>query len=176
MRPGTASSPSRPRRTSDPLLIRSWAALAAIGAGLIHLGVAAGSPVPMLALGVLVGAAETVWGVLALARRAVPAARAALAGAVALTGAFTVALFLPAAVHRHESGGVPELPLGALAGASTLDLAVAVFLALGLRRGSAGAEGRPGRYLLATGVAAAAVAAVTVTSLAGTAVGAHQAH
>ena len=123
----------------------------------------------------LVGGAETGWGVVALARRTVPAARAALTGAVVLSGAFAVALLLPAAEHRHD-GGASAVPLGALAGASALDLAVAVVLALGLRRGSAGTEERPARYLLATALAAAAVAAVTVTSLAGTAVGAQHVH
>lgn len=124
---------------------------------------------------VVVGAAEAGWGVAALARQATPAPRAGLAGAVLLTGAFIAVLLLLAA-HHHGEGAASVLPVGALAGAAGLDLAVAVLLAFGLRWGSGRPEGRPGPYLLGTAIAATAVAVVTATSLAGTTIGAGHVH
>jgi hypothetical protein len=152
--------------------VRTWPGLAAIGAGLIHLGSAAGAPVPTLVPLVIVGIAELLWGVVALSRPVPPAPRAAAAAAGVVLLLTAVALLLPASAARH--GGHIDLgvPAAALGGAGALVLAVGVLIALhlgGLVRSPG--ESRPVRFLLAAGGAAAVVAVVTTQSLAATSVG-----
>lgn len=152
--------------------MRTWPGLAAIGAGLIHLGSAAGTaPAVLVPLAVL-GAAEVLWGVGALARPELPFPRGAAAAVVVAVILGAVGLLLPAAAARH--GGTVDLgvPAGAFGGAGALDLVLAVLIATRLVRGRAdAAEPHPVRFLLAAGLAAALVAIVTTESLAATSVG-----
>lgn len=153
--------------------MRSWPGLVAIGAGLIHLGIAAGSPSLFVAASAA-GAAELVWGVAALARPQLPLPRAALVGAALLVGLWIVSLLLAPEMHaagQMMGGSLPALPVGALTGAGVLDLLCALLIAVTRRRSAAAGESHPVVFLLATAAAAAVVAIVTVASLAGTAVG-----
>jgi hypothetical protein len=152
--------------------VRTWPGLAAIGAGLIHLGSAAGTTPSVLIPLVLIGVVELLWGVLALSRTAPPAPKAA-AGAVGAVLLLTVvALLLPPSAMRHGAEVDLGVPAGAFGGAGALDLVVGVLLALHLRGVRTGTEEpRPLRFLLAAAVAAAVVAVVTTQSLAATSVG-----
>ncbi|MBW4041243.1 MAG: hypothetical protein HIU86_03830 [Acidobacteria bacterium] len=152
--------------------MRTWPGLAAIGAGLIHLGSAAGTAPTVLVPLALLGGAEVLWGVAALARPAPPSPRAASVGAGVALLLTVVALLLPPAAARHGSVVSFGVPAGAFAGAGVLDLAVGALLAVHLLRGAARpGEPRPLPFLLAAGAAAAAVAIVTTQSLAATSVG-----
>jgi hypothetical protein len=152
--------------------VRTWPGLAAIGAGLIHLGAAAGTRPEVLVPLALLGTVELLWGVAALARPALPVVRAASVGIGIALVMGVVALLLPPSAARH--GEVVDLgvPAAAFAGAGALDLAVGVLLAvrLGGGRRTAG-ESRPLRFLLAAGAAATVVAILTTGSLAATSVG-----
>lgn len=131
---------------------RSALGFAALGAGLIHLALAVGAE-PWLATALaVVGGAEFLWGVLAVSRPGVPIPRIGLVGAL-VPPALWVVLLLAAAT------GPKPLPMLA---ATALDLAVAVLLAVGLRRG----EGRePRRPAVGIAIAALVVAAITVPAL-----------
>src|SRR3954452_14232196 len=117
-------------------LVRTWLGLAALGAGLIHLAVAAGAPPALLAAFAVLGAAEVAWGATALARRTVPVPRSALAGAMVPTLVWVGLLFAGAdSAHgaAHASGVHPvgtvalaaTLPVGPMLAGSLLDLALA---------------------------------------------------
>src|SRR4051794_40410272 len=123
-------------------LVRTWLGLAALGAGLIHLAVAAGAPPALLATFAVLGAAEVAWGAAALARRTVPVPRTALAGAMLPTLTW-VGLLLAGAGTAHGAtnmaGAHPadtlaaSLPVGPMLAGSLLDLAIAAVLAVRLR-------------------------------------------
>ncbi|MDH2443665.1 hypothetical protein QDR37_06885 [Amnibacterium sp. CER49] len=160
-------------------LIRTWLGLAAIGAGLVHLGVAAGAPIPTLLVYTLLGAAEVVWGVAALARETLPLPRAALGGAALALVVELVSLLAPASAEHggmHMSGGpmgAAALPTASLLGAAVLDLAVAAGLAVVVRRGRRSPSAFPPAWLYLAGVVvgAAIVAAITTSSLGAAPVG-----
>jgi hypothetical protein len=152
--------------------VRTWPGLAAIGAGLIHLGSAAGTRPEILTPLAILGVAELLWGVLALARPVLPAVRAASIGVGTALVLGVVALLLPPSAARHGSSVDLGVPAGSFAGAGVLDLAVAVLLAVHIGRGRRPAgESGPLRFLLAAGAAAAVVAILTTKSLAATSVG-----
>lgn len=166
------------------VLVRTWLGFAALGAGLIHLAVAAGAPPLLLAAFAALGAAEVAWGVAALARRTVPGPRTALAAATLPTLLWVGLLLADAgAVHGaahaagvHRSGG-PEaaaLPVGPMLAGSLLDLAVAAVLAVRLRRAGPDVPSpEPGVWAYLAGVlgGAGAIFAITSVALGGTAVG-----
>jgi hypothetical protein len=159
--------------------MRTWLGLAALGAGLVHLGVAAGAPPVQTALLALLGIAEGGWGVTALARETVPVPRAALAGAAVAVAGWVAVLFAGAGSMSHMAGmggagsGIALTPLPML-GAAVLDLACAAGLAVVLRRGRSAAGRPPGVWTYLGGVVAGAavVAGITSASLGGTAIGA----
>lgn len=161
-------------------MIRTWLGLAALGAGLVHLAVAAGAAPLQAALLVLIGAAEVVWGVTALARETVPVPRVALAGAALTVVAWVAVLLLGAGSMAHMAGmgdtstagsGLPAL---SMLGAAVLDLACAAALAVVIRRGRPRTTKQPGVWSYLGGVVAGAaiVAGITSASLGGTPVGA----
>lgn len=152
--------------------MRTWPGLAAIGAGLIHLGSAAGTMPAVLVPLVLLGIAELLWGVAALVGPVPPAARAAATGVGVALLLTVVALLLPPSAARHGSSIEFGVPPAAFGGAGALDLALGVLLAVHLgRHGRASGESGPLRFLVAAGAAAAVVAVVTTQSLAATSVG-----
>lgn len=152
--------------------MRTWPGLGALGAGLIHLGSAAGTTPLVLIPLALIGAAEVVWGVATLARPTPlrPVAAAAGVGAVLLLTA--VALLLPPSAARYGESVSFGVPAAAFGGAGLLDLGVGVLLAMHLARPTreVRAEG-PLPFLGATGAAATAVAFVVIRSLAETSAG-----
>lgn len=136
------------------LSFRAWVACAAVGAGLIHLALVVDALLPIGSLLAVVGIAEFGWGVLAIfdARFLVP--RIALGAALVPVGLWIAALLL----------GQAPLPLAPLAAATVLDFAIAVLLAIALRR----PEPRPvprGRVVAAVVLGALVVAAITVPAL-----------
>jgi hypothetical protein len=143
-----------------------------MGAGLIHLGAAAGTSPAVLVPLVLLGGAEVLWGVTALSRPVPPAPRAAAAAVAVALVLTVVALLLPPSAARH--GAVVDLgvPPAAFGGSGVLDLVLGVLVAIHLGRGlRAPADSRPVPFVLAAMAAAAVVAIVTTQSLAATSVG-----
>jgi hypothetical protein len=159
-------------------MIRTWLGLGALGAGLVHLAVAAGAPPAALALLVVIGAAEVAWGVTALAREQVPVPKVALAGAaVAVVGVAAVLVLragtmapMAAMATTGAVAGVPAVPM---LGAALLELGCAAALAVVVRRGRSEPR-RPGVWTYLGGVVAGAavVAGITSASLGATPVGA----
>lgn len=161
-----------------PTLLRTWTGLAALGAGCIHLAVAAGAPLAALLGFSLLGSAELAWAVAALARRQVPLPRLAFGGAAVAVLVEVGVLLVPAAGMHHGASttmpGAGPLPALPLLGAAVLDLAIAAVLAGLLRRRPEPSDVLPPVWGYLTGVVAGAgiVAALTSASLGATPVGA----
>lgn len=159
-------------------MIRTWLGLGALGAGLVHLAVAAGSAPAALALLAVIGAVEVAWGVTALAREQVPVPRAALAAATAAVIGVAAVLVLRAGAMSHmtamtTAGTVEGVPAVPMLGAALLEVGCAAALAVVVRRGRTPSR-RPGVWTYLGGVAAGAavVAGITSASLGATPVGA----
>ncbi|MEO5535059.1 MAG: hypothetical protein ABIR17_08010 [Pseudolysinimonas sp.] len=134
------------------VVTRSSLGFAALGAGLIHLALAIGAEVGLaVGLGV-VGAVEILWGVLAVSRPGLPAPRITLAGALVPPIAWVLVL-------ATSVSGPRLLPMLA---ATLLDLAIAVGIAMGLRRPT-GRESR--RPAIGIAVAALLVTLISVPAL-----------
>lgn len=147
-------------------ILRTWIAMAAFGAGLIHLAVAAASPPATLVGLALVGAAELVWAVLTLAR-----------GRYVLPRVAPIVALLPLAIWALSvAAGVDaaSMPVIALAVATLLDLVASIAVILERRQGResiSAIEPPPGRLLIGFLVGAFLMAAVTLPSLGLTAAG-----
>ena len=156
-------------------LARTWLGLCALGAGLIHLAVAASSPPALLALFVLIGAAEVAWGVAALARPRLPLPRIATAGALLPVAIWFVTLLstpMPMPMPASSTMSMaPVLPAGAMLGAGLFDLLIVSGIALEGRAGEPRSAHSPWRFVLGVLVGAAVVAVVTANSLAATPTG-----
>jgi hypothetical protein len=147
-------------------IVKAWLAIAALGAGVIHLSVVVSSPLPLAVAMLLVGLAELVWALLALIRDRVPFARTARLAAIAPVALW--ALLIVAASLGLDGAGT-WLPLVPMALASLFSLFIAITLSLQLRAGRADdtAPAPPaGRYLLALAAAAAIVGGLTTPALA----------
>ena len=155
-------------------IIRTHAAFAAVGAGLIHLALVVGSLPPFAVAFALVGAAELVWGVAAMAAPRLPLPRAAFAGALLPTLLWAAVLLAEVALGTPAAGGAASLPLLPLAAASALGLFCAAVLGVRLRR-SAPPAPRPApgaaRYLVGLFAGALVVASITTPALAATEAG-----
>lgn len=178
------------------VLIRTWLGLAVLGAGMVHLGVAATAPPALLAIFTLFGLVELAWGVAALAGRTLPLPRLGLVIVLLPPVTWiTVAVASGAMAHGaaggplagaavgsahgavHAASGMSPLPGLPLLLASVLDLVPAAVIAVRLRRGPLqpdGDGGMPGAlpYLLGVVAGGGLVAAVTSTALGGTELGA----
>ena len=163
-------------------ITRTWLAMAAIAAGLIHVALGAGAPlvlgVPLVAIAV----AEMAWGAATIVRDRTPVPTAALLGALA-----PVALWA-GLITAASVSGTPELlaplPFLAMGSATLFSLFVAGVLAVHRRRAlrvddpsaaTAGAtapreasEPSVGRYLLGVLAGAAVMSALTTPALANT--------
>ena len=166
-------------------ITRTWLAMAAIAAGLIHVALGAGAPlvlgVPLVAIGV----AEMAWGVTTVVKDRVPFPNAALLGALA-----PVALWA-GMITAASVSGTPELlaplPFLAMGSATLFSLFIACVLAVHRRRGMrasdpagapegaataparrSSAEPSVGRYLLGVLAGAAVMSALTTPALANT--------
>ncbi len=138
--------------------LHACTAIAALGAGIVHLGAAVGAPVPVLVSLLALGAAELGWALAALRLGRPPAPRAAVI--VAVAGLLALG---PLAL------GGTGLHVGALLGAAALQLLAAVLLALRPRLREA--PERPGRYLVGVLTGALLVGAIATPSLAATTAG-----
>jgi hypothetical protein len=146
-------------------VIRGWLGFCALGAGLIHLALAVGSPPAVGIPALAVGLAEFAWGVFAFTAPALPVPRIARAGALVPVLAWVAVL-----VITGPSGGVESLRALPMLVASLLDLAIAIGITGMLRRDPERptAPLRPARYVLALGAGAVVVAALTLPALAAT--------
>lgn len=162
-------------------ITRTWLAMAAVGAGLIHMALGAGAPLPLAVPLVAIAAAELTWGVVAVMRDRMPLPTAALVGALAPVAGW--ALLIAAAGVAGSPGLLAPLPFLPMAAATVMGLFVAVVLAVDHRRhtrtaakaddtASAGAPST-GRYLMGVLVGAVLVSGLTTPALAGTSAGEH---
>lgn len=151
-------------------VVRGWLGFFALGAGLVHLALAIGSP---LAVGiglVVFGAAELIWGILSLTAVTLPLPRVARVAALMPILAWVALLVVGAAGAAVAIGGLRVLPMLV---ASLLDLAVAIGITWMLRRDPARRASalRPARYLLGLGTGALVVAALTIPAILATEAG-----
>ncbi|RLQ84344.1 hypothetical protein D9V28_09100 [Mycetocola zhadangensis] len=149
-------------------------ALAALGAGLVHLAVAAGSPLVAAVLVGAVGIGELGWGLAILSRGRVLTPTVALIGSLAPVALW--GLLMTVRVAGGLSATTDWVPVGPLAAASLLSLSVAVVLSVDRRRRKTGGRAgppartatRPGRFLLGMLLGAMAVAGLVTPALAAT--------
>lgn len=163
-------------------MARCWAGFASLGAGLVHLAVIGEHLDHWLMAGVffaVLGAAQVGWGVAALARDAAPVPRAVLAvnlGALAVW-AVSRTTGLPVGPEAGTAEAVGRADVLCVA----LHLLVLASLAVAMRRSGrarpAPQDGpqrvRAGRGLVALGVGALMVSALTTPALAATEPGEH---
>jgi len=142
-------------------IVRMWTALAALGAGIVHFGVAAGAPPVLLPAFCLLGAAELAWSAAVLVKGRLPLRRVALAGALLGPLLWAASLFFAAPLGVT----VANLPPAALAGGTLLDAVIAVVVAISLRR-SPGVETPTGEPRAAVAILAIAVGAIAMTAVA----------
>ncbi|MCU1437451.1 MAG: hypothetical protein JWP66_538 [Naasia sp.] len=152
-------------------VVRQWIALAALGAGLVHLGVAAGAPPVLLALFGLLSVAEIAWCVAVLRADRFPLRSVALAGALLGPLIWAASLFAGPALSVDAA----NLPPAALAGATLLDVIVAAAVALSLRRHPRvqpiASEPHAGLLLAGLALGAVAVTGVALPALGSTSAG-----
>jgi hypothetical protein len=156
-------------------VLRSWLGFLAIGAGLVHVALAVGSPAAVAAALVLVGAAEFGWGALTIARPRPPLPQ--LARAAAFVPVIAWALLLVVAGTDSLGPLTSSTQLLPMLVASLFDLLLAGGLTAMLRRetaanrGVAPAAAHPGRRLIAVIAGALVIAAITAPALAATEAG-----
>ena len=144
------------------------AALAAVGAGLIHLATAIGSPPAVAAIVVVIGVVELGWGVVAMAGPGTPVPDAARVGALVPVVLWVVVLLAagPARLGPFTSA----VRLAPMLAASALDLVVVAGVTIARRAG----ERRPmphGRAVVAIVLCGAAIALLTAAALGATQAG-----
>ncbi|NEN05214.1 hypothetical protein G3T36_04950 [Diaminobutyricibacter tongyongensis] len=162
-----------PSATSTAPATRAWLAVAALGAGLLHLATGAGATLPALVALVFFGGAEVVWSLACLARDRAPAARLVVYAALLPVGCW--AAIATVGAGSGVSPAFAALPAFPLLVASALDVAIAMTLAVSIRRAARGrgsARASAGRFVAGLLVSAAAVTLVTVPALAMTGPGA----
>ena len=143
-------------------LTRIWIAFAALGAGLIHLAVAAGSPPILLAVFLVLGAAEIAWCVATMLSSRFPLRQFALVGSLLPLVAWASALVLGDPVGAT----VDNLPPLALASAGVLDVVIGAAMAASLRRSpdaSPAATSEPGAGWTVLGIVAGALVMTALT-------------
>ena len=157
-------------------ITRTWLGFAAIGAGLIHLAMVVGSPLPVAIVLVGLGVAEFGWGILTFAKDRLigaPTVRIIAIGPVIVWSMLVVAATLFDAAWL-----VSALPLTPMAIATVFQVFAVAVLSLYLRRSSGTAAAPParalpsaGRYLLAVTLGGILVGALTTPALAATEAG-----
>jgi hypothetical protein len=115
-------------------ITRAWIGLAALCAGLIHLGLVVSSPLPAAVVLVVIGLAECAWGVLAFARERLARPRLVLAGALVPT--ILWALLVAVASLSRTPALASFLGFTALMIATLFELFVAIVVAVLIRRGT----------------------------------------
>lgn len=159
---------------------KTWLAVSALGAGLIHMATGASAPVALAVPLIVIGVAELAWGAASLVRDRVPFRRAApfvaLAPVLGWAGLVT-------AGTTFEVGFSALLPLLPMAAASSLDLFIALLMTVSARRhprstitsatAADATPAQPWRFVLALALGAVCVSLVTVPALADTNAGHH---
>lgn len=144
----------------------------ALGSGLVHVALVIGSPPPVAIVLLLVGAAEFVWGALAVARPSPPVPRFACAAAFVPVIAWALLLIV---AGRDSLGPLTSsTQLLPMLVASFFDLLVAGGLTVMLRRGGTAPTGiatPSSRRLIAVIVGGVLIAAITAPALATTEAG-----
>jgi hypothetical protein len=149
---------------------RMIAGLAAIGAGLIHLATAIGSPPAVAVVVAVIGIAEFGWGVVDVAAARIPLPTAARAGAAVPIVLWALVLVVAGAAQLGPF--TSTLRLGPMLAASALDVVVVVAVTLVRRRARGGIPAmRPPRSIVAVVIGAALIAALTALALTGTEAG-----
>ena len=152
------------------MLARLVTAIAAIGAGLIHLATAIGSPPAVAAVVAVIGIAEFAWGVVAVAASRIPLPTLARFGALAPVVLWGLLLVVagPAQLGPFTS----TLRLGPMLAASALDLVVTIGITIARRRDAAGRQAARGPgAVAAAAVAGGLIAVLTVVALTATEAG-----
>jgi hypothetical protein len=144
-------------------VLRAWLGFLAIGAGLVHLALAIGAPAAVGIALLLIGIAESAWGVFALTAERVPVPRVARIASVVPLLLWVLVLLVPA------WGAGPAVPALPALTAGLLDLGIAAVLTVLLRRrDELGRAALPtGRYLLTVGAGAVVVALLAALALIG---------
>jgi hypothetical protein len=109
-----------------------WMGLAALCAGIIHLGLVVSSPAPVAVILLLVGLAEIGWAVLTVVRSSVTAPRASLIGFIVPTASWGALVAVAAAAHTPAIASY--LGFAAMFCATVFELFIALTLAVLLRR------------------------------------------
>ena len=154
-------------------ITRSWLAFAAIGAGLIHVALVIGSPLPLGIVLAVLGLTEFGWGVLTFARESIALPRVALVVALLPVLAWGLLLVTSSVAEMPAiAASFAFLPLGV---ASLFGLFAASVLGMHLRRVTTDdtAPRAPGiaRYLLGIVAGGLIVATLTTPALAATEAG-----
>jgi hypothetical protein len=143
-------------------IVRIQLGILALGAGLVHLALAAGSPGWLAAALVLTGAVEFAWGMVCFASGTPPIPRAALVVALVPMVAWLGTLIVANAAHQEAA--VAALRPVPMATASLFDAAVAVGLAIWLRRGAKPATPDPHPLVFLAGVALSALVVASIAT------------
>jgi hypothetical protein len=134
---------------------RAWLALAAIGAGLIHLALVVGAEPPLSLVLAAIGFVEFGWGVFVFAAPRLYAPRATIVAALVPTVLWVVA----------AAASLDLRPLPLLA-ATALEFALAAQIAVRLRRPSDAAAPGTARYVAGVAAGALVVAVVAGSAIA----------
>ena len=147
-------------------ITRTWLAFAAIGAGLIHVALVIGAPLPLGIGFAVLGLVEFGWGVLTFAREGVPYPRVVLAGALLPVLGWGL-LLAASTVSGTIAAALPFLPLAVT---TLFELFIAVTVAVHLRRARDDAPRVPslGRYLAGLAAGLVVVVGLTAPALAAT--------
>lgn len=111
---------------------RIWMALASLGAGLVHLAIGAGSPLPLAIFLIGFGVAEIVWGLSVMARAHTVLARTVMVASLVPVALW--ALLLTVSIVAGSSSLASTVPLLPMAVGSLLNLYVSGSLAVARRR------------------------------------------
>lgn len=155
-------------------ITRTWLGFAALGAGIVHLALVVGSPLPLAIVLIAVGAAEFAWGALTFARDTPPLP--VLARVVVMVPVVGWALIMIAAGTFKLADYTDALRLIPMTVATVFDLVIVVGLTRAARHDAEStppaAPPKTGRYLLAALGGALVVGALTTPALAATEAGA----
>ena len=142
-------------------ITRSWIALGAAGAGLIHLALAVDAPLLGTVLLAGIGITEFAWGVLVVFDERFLAPRVAVIAALAPVMLWVVAIVVGIQSFR-------PVPLGV---ATVMELFVALTIAVSLRRRREAKPVSTRRYVIGLAVGALIIGGITVPALGATAAG-----
>ena len=158
-------------------VLRNWLGCLALGSGLVHVALVIGSPPPVAAVLLVVGAAEFVWGAFTIARPTPPVPELARTAAFAPVIGWALLLVIAGADSLGPlTSSTRLLPMLV---ASLFDLLVAGGLTVMLRRAAATPPSHrdapvaplTGRQITAVIIGALLLAAITAPALAATEAG-----